>query len=107
MIQSEEAEYFMEAVRELIQRYGLEEDFEHVIIPLHGENGRIRRCYLLKRRFIRIVYPEGHFIDYPLAQVIEAIIRYPEISLSEALYLLHKETDELIPELPENKNDEN
>jgi len=83
----------VEEVNELIRRYGLEEDLEYVIIPLPGKNGQSRRCYLLKRRFIRIVYPEGQTVDYPLADAIEATIRYPDLLLSEALYLLHKERE--------------
>ena len=83
----------MEAINELISRYGLEEDMEHVIIPIHDKKGNTKRCYLLKRRFMRIVYPEGHYVDYPLTEVIEATVRYPELLLSEALYLMHKESD--------------
>lgn len=83
----------MEAINELIKRYGLEEDTEHVIIPVHNENGHTKRYYLLKRRFMRIMYPEGHYVDYPLTEVIEATIRYPDLLLSEALYLMHKESD--------------
>ena len=82
----------MEEVNELIRRYGLEEDKEHVIIPLPSKNGSIKRCFLLKRKFIRIVYPEGHQVDYPLAEAIEATLRFPELPLSEALYLMHKES---------------
>ena len=84
----------MEAVNELIKRYGLEEDLEHVIVPVTDEKGHTKRYFLLKRRFMRIVYPAGHFIDFPLAEVIEATVRYPELPLSEALYLMHKEWDE-------------
>ncbi len=84
----------MEDVNELIKRYGLEEDLEHVIIPVTDKDGHTRRYFFLKRRFIRIVYPEGHFIDYPLAEAIEATVRYPDLLLSEALYLLQKERDE-------------
>ncbi|HET6513727.1 MAG TPA: hypothetical protein VFG09_01085 [Thermodesulfovibrionales bacterium] len=91
----------MEEVNELIKRYGLEEDLEHVIVPLPGKNGTVKRCYLLKRRFMRIVYPEGHYVDYPLAEVIEATVRYPDLLLSEALYLLHKERDMQRPESAE------
>jgi len=82
----------MEEVQELIRRYGLEEDLEHVIIPLPGKDGKTKKCYLLKRRFIRIVYPEGHYEDYPLAEAIEATVRYPDLLLSEAIYRLHRET---------------
>jgi hypothetical protein len=83
----------MEAIRELIRRYGLEEDDEHVIIPILGRDGRRKRFFLLKRPFLRIVYPDGHLADFPIEEVIEAIIKYPEIPLSEALYLLHEELD--------------
>jgi hypothetical protein len=75
----------MEAIQELIRRYGLDEDREHVIIPFTGQDGKVKRCFLLKRRFMRIVYPDGQEIDYPLAEVIEATIKYPELLLSEAL----------------------
>ena len=82
----------MEEVAELITRYGLEEDLEHVIIPVSDRDGHRKRIFLLKRRFMRIMYPEGQYIDYPLAEVIEATVRYPEHLLSEALYLMHKES---------------
>ncbi|MBI5205259.1 MAG: hypothetical protein HZA11_10110 [Nitrospirae bacterium] len=84
----------MEEINELIQRYGLEEDGEHVIIPIGGN----KRCFILKRRYIRVVYSETHYVDYPLTEVIEATIKYPELPLSEALYLFcgerKAETDE-------------
>jgi hypothetical protein len=83
----------MEAVKELIRRYGLEEDHEHVIIPLIDREGRKKRCFLLKRPFLRIVYPDGHFADFPIEEVIEAIMKYPELPVSEALFLLHEELD--------------
>ena len=82
-----------EEVDGLIRRYGLEEDLEHVIIPFPDKNGHVKRCYLLKRKFMRLMYPEGHYIDYPLAEVIEATVRHPELPLSEALYLQHIERD--------------
>lgn len=81
----------MEEVAELIRQYGLEEDLEHVIIPVGDSGGHIKRIFLLKRKFMRIMYPEGQYIDYPLAEVIAATVRYPKILLSEALYLMHKE----------------
>jgi hypothetical protein len=82
----------MEEIDELIRQYGLEEDLEHVIIPFTDKNGRKKRRYLLKRRFVRIVYAEGYHIDYPLADVIKATIKYPELLLSEALYLMDRES---------------
>lgn len=88
----------MEEIDELIERYGLEEDKEHVIIPYTDKNGKKNRCYLLKRRYIRIVYSEEHAVDYPLIDAIEATIRYPEVLLSEALYLLYKEMNKKMPE---------
>ena len=83
----------MEAVKELIRRYGLQEDQEHIIIPIVDKDGRKKRCFLLKRPFMRIVYSDGHLADFPMEEVIEAIVKYPELPLSEALYLLHKELD--------------
>jgi len=83
----------MEEIDELIRQYGLEEDLEHVIIPFTDKNGRKKRRYLLKRRFVRIVYAEGYHIDYPLADVIKATITYPELLLSEALYLMDRESN--------------
>ena len=64
----------MEAIKELISRYGLEEDHEHIIIPFRDRDGRKKRCFLLKRPFLRIVYPDGHFTDFPIEEVIEAIM---------------------------------
>src|SRR5664279_5009265 len=84
----------MEEIDELIRHYHLEENIEYVIIPFTGNDGRKKRCFLLKRRFIRIVFPEGHFVDYPLTEAIEATVKYPDIRLSEAIYLLHKEAVE-------------
>ncbi|MEW6068712.1 MAG: hypothetical protein AB1610_10535 [Nitrospirota bacterium] len=81
----------MEDIDELIKRYGLEEDKEHVIIPFTDKGGRKKKCYLLKRRFIRIIYSEEYFVDYPLSDAIEATVRYPEFLLSEALCLMYRE----------------
>lgn len=92
-------------IREVIRRNGLEEDMEHVIIPLPDQNGHRRRCFLLKRRFFRILYPDGLYVDYPLEEVIEATIKYPELLLSEALYLLHKELDEEIAKIFDDKKE--
>ena len=80
----------MKEIDELIKQYGLEEDLEHVIIPFTDKNGGQKRRYLLKRRFIRIVYADGYFVDYPLSDVILATIKYPELLLSEALLLMGK-----------------
>jgi hypothetical protein len=84
----------MEELDELIKRYGLEEDLEHVIVPVTAKDGHKKRYFLLKRRFMRIVYPGGQFIDFPIEEAVEATVRYPELPLSEALYLMHKEWDE-------------
>jgi hypothetical protein len=83
----------LEEIEELIRQYNLEEDSEHIIIPFTDRNGRKMRRYLLKRRFIRIVYAEGYHVDYPIADAIKATIRYPELLLSEALYLMEKEAN--------------
>ena len=89
---------FIEEIDQLIQQYGLEEDPEHVIIPYKDKGGQKKRCYLLKRRFIRIVYSEDRHVDYPLAHVIEATVRYPELRLSEALDRTYRELDIKPPE---------
>jgi hypothetical protein len=83
----------MEEVDELIKQYGLEEDPEHVIIPFTDKDGKKKRRFLLKRRFVRIVYAEGYYVDYPLADVIKATVKYPDLLLSEALYLTDQESD--------------
>ena len=84
----------MHELHELVTRYGLEEDLEHIIIPLRGKDGTAAsRVFLLKRQFLRVVYPDGHYADYPLEEVIEAIIKYPPLLLSESLRLLHEEMD--------------
>ncbi|MFZ5998687.1 MAG: hypothetical protein ACOYW7_14550 [Nitrospirota bacterium] len=85
--------YEAELVHELISRYGLEEDLEHVIIPFTGSSGSVKRCFILKRRFIRVVYPDKHYSDYPLHDVVEATVKYPELLLSEALRVLHREKE--------------
>jgi hypothetical protein len=89
----------VEGIKELINRYGLGEDLEHVIIPCIGRDGLTRRCFLLKRRHMRILYTDGHFEDYPLEEIIIATIKYPELLLSDALYLLHRELDEEISKI--------
>ena|GEM_PF-1208635 len=83
----------VEEIAELIRQYHLEEDSEYVIIPLSDKNGKVRRCFILKRRFIRIVYPDGHFADYPLGEIIEATVKYPELPLSESMKFVHRETE--------------
>lgn len=77
-----------EDIKELIKEYGLEEDEEYVIINLKNSRGRARRIYLLKRRYMRIIKPDGSFEDYPLRDIVEAILRYPYLRLSESLLLI-------------------
>lgn len=89
----------MEEIQELIRHYGLEEDLEHIIIPLRDRNGHSRRVFFLKRKFIRVMHRDGNYTDYPLGEVIEATMKYPELLLSEALYLFHKEMDAHIAEI--------
>jgi hypothetical protein len=83
----------MEQIKELINRYGLEEDLEHVIIPFVDAGGRKKRCFLLKRRFLRLVYPDGRYEEFPMEEVIEATVKYPDMPLSAALRSLHEELD--------------
>jgi hypothetical protein len=84
----------MEEIDELIKKYDLQEDSEHVIIPFIAADGRRKRCFLLKRRFVRIAYGDGHHADYTLAETVEAIMHYPEMKLSEALYLMQRDDPE-------------
>ncbi len=88
-----------EEIRALIRLHNLEEDLEHVIIPLPEKGGHKRRCFLLKRRFMRLVYAEGVYADFPLEEIIEAVIRNPELPLSESLLLLHRELGTEIPKI--------
>ena len=83
----------MDEVQELIRKYGLEEDVEHVIIPFRAEDGRMNRCFLLKRRFFRIDFGDGHFHDYPLEEVIEATVLHPFMPLRESILLVHREPE--------------
>jgi hypothetical protein len=83
----------MEEVEQIIRKYGLQEDREHVIIPLETPDGKKQRCFLLKRRFFRIAFQDDRFHDYPLEEVIEAIVTYPGMSLRESILLVHKEPE--------------
>jgi len=94
-----------EGIREIISRYGLGEDKEHVIIPLPDQNGHRRRCFLLKRRFLRLAYPDGSYVDYPLEEIIEATIKYPDLLLRESLDLLHRELDAEISKIFDDKKE--
>ena len=96
----------MEGIKELIARYGLEEDPENIIITIPGQGGRTKRCHILKRPFIRIVYPDRHYVDYPIGDVIEATVRFPEILLSEALQLIYNERDSDKDEFADNERKE-
>ena len=82
----------MEEVDELVRQYGLEEDLEYVIIPFTDGKGALKRRFILKRPYIRIVYDSGYFVDYLLQDVIKATVRNPALSLSEALYRMNMET---------------
>ncbi len=95
----------MEEIEELISYYGLAEDPEYIIVPFTDRDGKMKRRFILKRKFIRVVYAEGQFVDYPLGDVIKATVLHPEILLSEALYLMYKESGVDMHGLPGN-NDE-
>lgn len=86
----------MEEIDELVRRYNLQEDIEHIIIPLSGKDGHVSRCFLLKRSYLRIQFPDGHFADYPLAEIIEAIVNYPKLLLSESIHFVHKSPENSI-----------
>jgi hypothetical protein len=86
----------VEEIEELVRRYNLEEDLEHIIIRLPDKDGHARRCFLLKRNFLRIQFPDGHLLDFPLAEIIEAIVKYPDLPLSESIHFVHKTPEESI-----------
>ena len=94
----------IEDLEALIERYGLDEDLEHIIIPYTDKKGKRWKCYILKRRYIRIVYSEDHFVDYPLVHVIMATVKYPELLLSEALPLFYEDSGETLDEVPLEQN---
>jgi hypothetical protein len=104
MIPSEKMDS-MEDIEQLVSYYGLEEDPEYIIVPFTDRDGKMKRRFILKRRYVRVVYAEGQFIDYPLGDVIKATVQHPEIPLSEALYLLYKESGSA-PEGYPGENDE-
>ncbi len=95
----------MEEIDELVRRYNLEEDIEHIIIPLPDKDGQKRRCFLLKRHFLIIQFPDGHLSDFPLAEIIEATVKYPELLLSESIHFVHKTPELSI--IAENSGNEN
>jgi hypothetical protein len=105
MIPSEKMDS-MEEMEQLVSYYGLEEDPEYIIVPFTDRDGKMKRRFILKRRFVRIVYAEGQFIDYPLGDVIKATVQHPEVPLSEALYLMNKESD-AAPDGHPGENEEN
>jgi len=59
----------VEEIEELVRRYNLEEDAEHIIIPLPEKEGHARRCFILKRNFLIIQFPDGHFSDFLLPRL--------------------------------------
>jgi hypothetical protein len=95
----------MEEIEELIGHYGLEEDPEYIIVPFTDPDGKMKRRFILKRKFVRVVYAEGQFVDYPLGDVIKATVLHPAIPLSEALYLMYKESGADMHGYPGNNND--
>ena len=99
MIPSEKTDS-MEDIEQLVSYYGLEEDPEYIIVPFTDRDGKLKRRFILKRRFVRIIYAEGQFIDYPLGDVIKATVQHPDIPLSEALYLMYKESGDAADEYP-------
>jgi len=95
----------VEEIEELIRQYHLEEDIEHIIIPLPDQDGHARRCFLLKRNFLNIQFPDGHVADYPLAEIVEATVKYPELLLSESIHFVHKTPE--VSVMTENSYNEN
>jgi hypothetical protein len=95
----------VDEIEELVRRYHLKEDLEHIIIPLPDKDGHARRCFLLKRNFLNIQFPDGHVSDFPLAEIIEATVKYPELLLSESIQYVHKTPEVSI--ITENSYNEN
>jgi len=95
----------VEEIAELVRRYNLEEDIEHIIIPLPDRDGHARRCFLLKRHFLLIQFPDGHLSDFPLSEIIEATVKYPELLLSESIHFVHKTPEFSV--ITENSGNEN
>ncbi len=54
---------------------------------------------------MRIVYGDGGYADFPLEKVIEAIVRFPELRLSESLSLIYRELDAEIAKIYEEKKE--
>jgi hypothetical protein len=84
----------MERIDELVKKFELQDAGEYVIIPFVSADGKRKRTFLLKRRFIRIVRKDGRYIDYPLDEAIEALLNYPDMKLSDALRLMHGDDEE-------------
>jgi hypothetical protein len=85
----------MERIDELVKKFELQEAGEYIIIPFMSADGKRKRTFLLKRRFIRIVRKDGRYIDYPLDEAIEALLNYPDMKLSDALRLMHGDDEEI------------
>ncbi len=81
----------MEEIANLIKEYNLQEDEEYIIIPYTDSNGHNKRKFILKRQFIRVMYGEDFFVDYPIEDVILSVIKYPELSIKEALHMMNKD----------------
>ncbi len=80
-----------ENVKEIIDRYGLETDEEYIIIPFTDSGGKRKRCFILKRNYIRVVSKDGFYKDYPLDVILKATLRYPDKPLSESVRLIEIE----------------
>lgn len=83
----------MDKIRELIEKYGLSEDTEHVIIPYTRSDGEKRRIYLLYRPNMIIKRDRDHSFTVSLDEVIEALVRSPEGNLWDLLQLSARESE--------------
>lgn len=81
----------MEEIDNLIKEYGLQEDEEYIIIPYIDSNGHNKRKFILKRQVARVMYGEDFFVDYPIVDVILSVIKYPELSIKDALHMMNKD----------------
>ncbi|HSW64593.1 MAG TPA: hypothetical protein VLH56_14990 [Dissulfurispiraceae bacterium] len=97
----------MEAIANVIRRHGLQETLEYVIVPFRAGDGSRKRAFFLKRSHMRLVFPDHRHEDYPLEDILEATVRDPERSLTEALAALYLELGkELRPSLRRKSSDE-
>ncbi len=94
----------MEEIENLIKEYRLQEDEEYIIIPYTDSNGHNKRKFILKRQFVRVMYGEDLFIDYPIADVVISVIKYPELSIKDALHMMNKDESKVFSNVSQDES---